>query len=570
MEYLISTIKINNALKIGKYWVLGDFIDRNNDGFSVQEGKIFEELNDTKLGFFNWITYKEKSDELIIKNDKRGQLALYYYYDGNDFVTSNNLWKILSNIGDSKIEFLIEKVREYIAFYRIPDGESTIFKNIKTFKPGVDVILKNNRLAIKEYWDYKFDNREIELDDAVDELDIGIKKLFSFLSPCKIYGFGNSGGLDSRLIAIYLNEFGYKNIGFTIGQKRPNGVFLSKSHKNAITLSKLFGFKQIFIEYDYTEDWELRNLLDIRNNPSGSSNILKNTYDHPVLKEFDILLAGQPGTVVGAVAPKFINETIDKFVDKLFGVYSKRINNLYSIDYLTKIKKIIRLEKGDRHSKFISEEKLIDNNILTKLIGIEDFKSKKQFSDFFLKNSDKSSINIWTRHINNILAQFNYNGAFESMNRIVDSYYLYYPYVFEKVLTWPYEYLYDRKALKRLIFKKSKSAAKIKDQLCESLKEDSLERYQHPWDYFIGKIELVGRRTGLEYRNWLKNTSLVRYFDKTFSVKNPIFEDIIRHEIVSNVYSYPIIIDLVKLKRIMDVVYYKQYNMLEKEQWIMK
>jgi len=572
MEYLISTIKINNALKIGKYWIVGDCIARNTDGFSLEEGKIFEEHNDTKFGYFNWISYKEKSDELIIKNDKRGQLALYYYYDGNDFIVSNNLWKILSNVGDSKIEFLIDKIKEYICFYRIPDGESTIFKNIKTFKPGVDVIFRNNKLNIKEYWDYKFENRSLELNDAVDELDCAIKNFFSRLSPNKIYGFGNSGGLDSRLIAIYLSEFGYSNIGFIIGSKKPNGFLLSQSHNNAAKLSKLFGFKNYFIEFDYTADWELRNLLDIRNNPIGSSNILKNTYTHPIFREFDSLLVGHPGTAVGAVAPKFENKSPDQIVETLFFFYSKRRSNINntSFDYLTRIKKFLRMDKGDHYVKMSTQEKLIDNNVLTRLVGIEDLKSKNDFKDFYLKNNDKSLLNIWSRHINNIMAQFTYNGAFESMNRTVDAYYLYYPYAFEKIISWPPEFLYDRKALKRLIIKKSKHAAKINDQSGESVREDNISRYEHPMDYFLGKLESRMRGSGLEFNRWIKNSDLVAYFDKTFSVKNPVFDDIFKSKLIYQVYSYPIIIELLKLKRIMDIVYYKQYNILERKDWIIK
>ena len=75
--------------------------------------------------------------------------------------------KILSNVGDSKIEFLIDKIKEYFFFteYRTANLQSLDIKHLSQ----ADVIFRNNKLNIKNIGIISL-KIDIRLND-VDELD---------------------------------------------------------------------------------------------------------------------------------------------------------------------------------------------------------------------------------------------------------------------------------------------------------------------------------------------------------------------------------------------------------------
>ena len=112
-----------------------------------------------------------------------------------------------------------------------------------------------------------------------------------------IYGLGLSGGLDSRVVLHYALKAGMNVNCFIIGDARPHFIFLSKDHKIAKNISKLYNMdsKFFFVKPFDKKNWHYHFVENCKRNPFTTPASFGTLFDKNALPQFDVLLTGLAG-----------------------------------------------------------------------------------------------------------------------------------------------------------------------------------------------------------------------------------------------------------------------------------
>ena len=184
------------------------------------KGHIFRSKSDTEVilnaykeygydcvnkfnGMWAFAIYDFRKKTLFISRDRLGVKPFYYYKDDEQFIFSSEIKAIL------KIKKVTEanhtKVFEYLAYgYKTSNGE-TFFKDIHELKGGHNIIIENDSMEIKQFWDFGIDKKTSENNhEKINSLLYDSVKLrFRSDVPVAIL---LSGGLDSSIIAKITDE----------------------------------------------------------------------------------------------------------------------------------------------------------------------------------------------------------------------------------------------------------------------------------------------------------------------------------------------------------------------------
>ena len=381
----------------------------------------------------------------------------------------------------------------------------------------------------------------MSITDCVNQFDNDLDLTFSRIKKIqgdKKVSFGNSGGLDSRLVPIYASQNNLNYSGLTILNKRPNKIFESITYRNSKKISAIYNFHNTFINYkfDNTND---RMLLDIRNNPFGTAEVLKNPYDKT--PDIDCYVTGGNGFIVGGNWSKILSIKDEK----------KFINHF--VNYNAKIPAFNWTPKG--------------NSILNELLTNEDIKAINDYKiEFYENNKHKDFFSIIRTFHQFSLNKCSPAGGFESINRCYKTYNIYYPIVFENTLKWNPEFFPSRIILKELIKKKSQRLYKIPEQNYSRLDDKKLT--------IAKKIErrlvLKYRNWGLNYEDWVNQHSFKTYSNEVLNRENEQFYNLlgmkkqkfIALKIMENIHP-SVALDVLKLKKILDIITYKEYDFVD-------
>jgi len=562
MEYIISTENFKDAKNFGKIYYLGNF-DVLKEHISILEGDLIYEseinnfsntelLNKTIIGNFNFFKYNKKTNEFILKNDKFGTYSIYLYHTSHKLIISNNVWKIIALLKDTEISINKDYFRFAIGTWETNLDGKTLFNNITELNPATNLTGNFNnisKLKINTYFSLiQNSNSKLTIKEAVDKLDNDLNFTFSRINrnnPNALLGFGNSGGLDSRLIPIYAKQNNIKTKGFTTLNKYPKTFFKSITYLNAKKTAKAYNFENKFINYKF-KNYEDRNLLDIRNNPFGTSEMFKNPYDK--LPEIDYYVTGGNGFIVGGAWKKIVNIKSDADFLKEF------------ITYNSKFKAFNWTKNGNHFFNFLFDEKYIK--------FINDSKIR-----FYEENSYKDKFSIIRSFHQYSLNKRSPAGGFESVNRLYKTYNIYYPIVFENTLNWSEDFFFDRIILKELIKKKSTALYNIPSQNYEKLNNAPLS--------ILGKVNrrfaLKYRTWGLDYENWVQDASFLLYSNTIMKRKNPLFYELLhvsekefnKFNLFKDVHAH-ISLDILKLKKILDIFIYKEFDLINNKKFELK
>ncbi len=557
MEFIVSNEKFEGADDYYGLYYSGD-VEFNNNKLEILDGEIVKTLNYNDIlenteeskfaGFYNILSFDPLLKTIIIRNDELSTLTLFYYYKNNHLIISNNIWLIITNIEEKNINLNIPVIKSFLQLVRIPDEQGTFFKNIFQL-PAASIFkynLKNNKIEISNYWSLVQtpDNR-LSLDDAVYMLDQDLKKLFSYVKnkyPGKTFGFGNSGGLDSRLAPIYAIEASVPVVGFIVGNAKPRGLFYSTSHKNAMAIAKELKFDHHNISYK-VNDFENRLLLDIRNNPLSNNQIFKNPYKD--LPAFDYMFCGGNGFIVSNDSNKW----------KAFSKLKNQNEKIeYLIGYINKMRFSTKKEK--LHQLILKKANPGKSYFYNNIIREHEDYIRQFYIEFYNKNKEKDNISLIRSFHQSIGNRHSPSGGFESINRLKKSFYLYFPWALQNSLNWPENFFYDRKILKNLLLMKNKKLAKIPDQ--ESKLITGSNKY-------IDLISTFVRLRGLEYRKWGNSLVIKKEMKKILYRKNPMFNELFKE--LPNIpilfeLHINILFDLLKVKKILDIIYNREFEFI--------
>lgn len=563
MEYLLTNKKLDSK-QFGQLFYEGDFQIQDKK-LILREGYFTTAkynsldfntiINDKPDGIYNFLYYDSDNAQFTVINDKLGKMPVYYYLTNKYFCISNQPWKII-RLFQNRIEINDNRLKEHLYYFTIPSESATYIDGLKRL-PGASILkfnLHDFNLRVKRYWKlaYNFSDEKLDRQQALAQFDQDLHRLFARIKerhPNSKLGFGNSGGLDSRLVAVYAREHDFDLQGYTICNPGSKIGLKSVSYLNAERIADYFGFQNRIIHYK-PKSYEARMLLDIRNNPFGISQFFKNPLHQ--IPPFDILVTGQQGAMVGDHWNSYLEREDPKFIFKYFKFYFERHRDLKN-----RLMKLI--------GKIIDRDNIYNNSsILDKIVRPE----KDQLKHYLEKSESIRFVNLYMYYYQNILSRYGYNGGFESINRTRPTYYLYYPNVFTSTLKWKKEYFYNRSLLKELIADKSPFLAKIRDTRLNKI--NGIENIK---DYLSKKVELALRTTGVNFPEWVKQREYITLYRNIISRPNPIFDRlvnkdlILQHNLYKNMNTGG---DFLKTKKILDIIYYREFNCLDNDSFYMK
>ena len=544
-EYIISTFKLRDKYdftKVGPFYISGQ---ENKDYFFLEgylfskpafnRKKIVESIKESK-GIFHILALNEEKDTLIFGNDTLGIIPCYYYCSDRDFAISNNFWALVENISCS-IDYT--ELRRWLLFRTVNEDGKTFIENIKIVPPGVIVTYNGvkKEITLDEYFSFKNGaNNPVRANEYVEMLSQNIGNIFSEIKGIvgnNMVLFGNSGGFDSRIVPHFAKKNDIKLHGYSISDKR-DGLYPTGTYYSSVKIAHKYKFVQKTLNWKPCS-FDSRMTLDIRNSPLNNSDIFKNNYQFT--SHFKYMITGNPAYLV--IRP-----------DDLYKSSIYRSNIAIEILY------------------WISKLKYLKNDEVEYLKRIFGFNGIDEFLDYYpMLNDRKSYANIGHLKMEmnrKMLDRVTYSGGFESSNRKIMTFYLYYPIdmnFYKYNDTWSVL----SNELKRELVKH------IDSRLMEIPNQEYSYYGTHSYKKILYKILKRESNWGLNYSKWVGDSDFIQFANRIYNRENPIFNDLFNnfkpdHDVLRGMHPH-FYLDILKIKSMLDVIYNDDYEVFDNDQY---
>lgn len=159
-------------------------------------------------GMFAFAIWDKKDESLFIARDRVGKKPLFYSLLPNgSFVFGSELKTLLTH-GEISKEVDFAALDAYLTFGYVPE-EFCIFKSVKKLPPGHFLIFKDDKVTIKQFWDFKYTeiSEAKSEDELIEELREKIKDAVKvrLISEVPLGAF-LSGGVDSSAIVGMMSQ----------------------------------------------------------------------------------------------------------------------------------------------------------------------------------------------------------------------------------------------------------------------------------------------------------------------------------------------------------------------------
>lgn len=174
-------------------------------------------------GMFAFAIYNKNDNSVYIARDRIGIKPLYYYYDKKNFAFASEL-KAFLKLPFFKKNLDSQALAQYLIMEYIP-APKAIFKNIYKLLPGHYLIIKNNKVVIRQYWDVpktkiKYNNFNEIKEHFISLVDDSVKRRLISDVPIGVF---LSGGIDSSTISHFAYQYLKKNLHtFSISFDNPS------------------------------------------------------------------------------------------------------------------------------------------------------------------------------------------------------------------------------------------------------------------------------------------------------------------------------------------------------------
>ncbi|MCP2604922.1 asparagine synthase (glutamine-hydrolyzing), partial [Candidatus Aminicenantes bacterium AH-873-B07] len=167
-------------------------------------------------GMFAFAIWDKKNKILLLARDRLGIKPLHFLEKDGKFIFASEIKSILMTDYEKEIDF--DALSKYFSFEYIP-APQTIFKGIKKLLPGHLIIIKENRIKIKQYWDvkYKYEIRDenFYVEQIYEKLKKAVRKRLISDVPLGVF---LSGGIDSSTVTFLMSQVANSKIKtFSIG-----------------------------------------------------------------------------------------------------------------------------------------------------------------------------------------------------------------------------------------------------------------------------------------------------------------------------------------------------------------
>lgn len=309
MGYAIANFNFEGAKKLGEIFYCGKNVsasdkdlvfwsssdsNRNIDVEDEASRILDEEI--VSEDFLLVGKYSVLDREIVIQTDLVSYNSCYFYFRGQDFVFSDNIFTTLRILNENNLEVIIssQKVRESIYFTRSL-FDDTIFIDIKRIRAAhiFKLDLQEKIVSEREYNQLKFSEEIGNPKVAAMELYAIIDDLFTSCNSKSMFGIGLSGGLDSRVGAYFAKKHGLHLWPFFIGIEKNFLGMLRYDTKRSLEVAKALGIEKVHVINPLLTPLNRKLELDYLNNPIFGSNVAQ-TIDRN-WEEFDVLINGMLG-----------------------------------------------------------------------------------------------------------------------------------------------------------------------------------------------------------------------------------------------------------------------------------
>ena len=157
-------------------------------------------------GMFAFAVWDRKNETFLMARDRVGKKPILYYHKGNRFCFASEFCALLENNFISR-EINLESIDYYLTFGYIP-APLTIYNNVFKLPPAHTLVIKNNTLKVKKYWELNYkDKIKISEQEAAFEVLRLLKEAVKvrLVSDVPLGAF-LSGGIDSSAVVALMSQ----------------------------------------------------------------------------------------------------------------------------------------------------------------------------------------------------------------------------------------------------------------------------------------------------------------------------------------------------------------------------
>lgn len=351
------------------------------------------------IGMFSFCIIDTIKNIKFIARDRLGIKPLFIHYDKNKFIFSSQINSILE-LKPTLNKLNRRAVCSYLSF-RYPLFEETFIKDIYSLKSGHYILINNEQITFKEYWNpikhFKKQNIDHGENYYISKLRRLIKSSIKYrmISDVPIGSF-LSGGVDSSIISFLMSSETKKTIK-TFTASFNNKKFNEVNYINK--LQKVFKFEKNEIKISH-EDYlnNIEKLIDFKGSPLSVPNEIALFILCKNLKKYiTVVLSGEGADEIFAGYGR-IFRSIDDF-EKINNIEKNNIDISIKNKFISKFKKKYSFIDTSFYDFFLNQYSYINiddkKNIFTDEFDFHniDIEIKKNFIDLFSPVKNESLFN---------------------------------------------------------------------------------------------------------------------------------------------------------------------------------
>ena len=234
-------------------------------------------------GMFALAIWDAVNRRLLVARDQVGIKPLYYHLDGRRLVFASEIRSLLAD-PDVPRELWPPAMDRFLTFYYVP-GNETVFAGIRRLPPAHVMVVENNRVEVRRYWQLNVEPQEGLTDAARAEalwerLTAAVERHLLADVPVGVF---LSGGIDSSAIVAALARLGRTDAPtFSVGFR---GAGYFDESRDARRVARHFGFphQTLTVEPDVTT--LLPQVVESLEEPMGGPTTLLNYLISRVARE---------------------------------------------------------------------------------------------------------------------------------------------------------------------------------------------------------------------------------------------------------------------------------------------